>query len=58
MKEFLKEWFRNLYVMAVLFGGDLFVRLVIQSSHDEFPTYYWLGVAVIYASTVVRKLFK
>lgn len=58
MKEFLKEWLGNLYVMAVLFGGDLFVRLVIHSNHDEFPRYYWLSVAVIYASTVVRRLFE
>lgn len=58
MKELLKEWFRNLYVMAVLFGGDLFTRLVIQSNHDEFPKYYWLGVAVIYTSTLLRRLYE
>lgn len=58
MKEFLKEWFKNLYVMAVLFGGDLVTRFVIQSNHDEFPKYYWIGVAVIYTSSMLRKLYE
>lgn len=56
MKEFLKDWLGNMYSMAVLFGGDLFSRFVIQSNHDEFPKYYWLGVAIIYATTLLRKL--
>lgn len=56
MKEFLKKWFRNLYVMAVLFGGDLFTRFVIQSNHDEFPKYYWMGIAVIILTTILERL--
>jgi len=56
MKEFLKDWLKNIYSIAVLFGGDVFLRLVIQPNHDEFPKYYWLGVAVVYATTLLRKL--
>lgn len=56
MKEFLKECFWDLFNMAFLFGGDLFSRLVIQSNHDEFPKYYWLGVAVIISTKILNKL--
>lgn len=56
MKELLKEWFGNTFAMVFLFGGDVFSRLVIQPNHDEFPKYYWLGVAIIYATALLRKL--
>ena len=56
MKEFLKEFFGNTFAMVFLFGGDVFSRLVIQSNHDEFPKYYWLGVAIVYATSLLRKL--
>lgn len=56
MKEFLKERFRNLYNMAILFGGDLFTRLVVQSNHDEFPKYYWLCIAVLILTTILERL--
>lgn len=56
MKESLKEWFGNTFAIVFLYAGDVFSRLVIQSNHDEFPKYYWLGVGVIYATTLLRKL--
>lgn len=58
MKEFLKDLFSIIYNMVFLCGGDLFTRLVIQSNHDEFPKYYWIGVAVFFFTELLTKLEK
>lgn len=56
MKKLLKEFLRFFFTMLYFFCGDLFTRFVIQSNHDKFPTYYWLGVAVFFAVEVLIKL--
>ena len=50
------EMIRNIFYMAVLFGGDLFVRCAIQSNPNKFPKYYWLGVAVVFGIKLLRKV--
>lgn len=52
MKWFLRYFFTTLY----FFCGDLFVRFVIQSNHDEFPKYYWIGVAIFFFTELLTKL--
>ena len=56
MKELLKKWLKIFFTMLYFFCGDLFTRFVLQSNHDEFPTYYWLGTAIFFAVILLIKL--
>ena len=56
MKELLKKWLKIFFTMLYFFCGDLFARFVVVKKPDEFPKYYWLGVAVFFAVEILTKL--